>query len=31
LDGRVTRGPAARSLQKLAVCADACGVTVTIP
>jgi Rieske Fe-S protein len=31
LDGRVTRGPAARSLQKLAVCANECGVTVTIP
>jgi Rieske Fe-S protein len=31
LSGTVTRGPAARPLQKLAVCADACGVTVTIP
>ncbi len=31
LDGSVTRGPAQASLQKLTVCADACGVTITIP
>jgi Rieske Fe-S protein len=31
LDGSVTGGPAPAALQELAVCADACGVTVTIP
>ena len=29
--GQVTGGPAPTGLQKLSVCADACGVTVTIP
>jgi Rieske Fe-S protein len=31
VDGVVTGGPAPTDLQKLGVCADSCGVTVTIP
>ena len=29
--GQVTGGPAPTGLQKLSVCADACGVYVTVP